>query len=169
MKLSDLKPDTRNANKGTQRGLGMVEKSLRNYGAGRSILVDADGNVIAGNKTLEAAVNAGIENIRVVETDGTELVVVKRRDVKLNSKRGRELAIADNRTGQIGLEWDIEQLATMKDEGVNIAEFWNEDEWSRLLETFEVPDFEPVGIDEQGRLDEKAKCTCPECGHEFTP
>lgn len=31
------------------------------------------------------------------------------------------------------------------------------------------PDFEPVGIDEQGRLDEKAKVTCPECGHEFSP
>lgn len=31
------------------------------------------------------------------------------------------------------------------------------------------PDFEPVGIDEQGRLDEKSKCTCPECGHVFTP
>lgn len=29
------------------------------------------------------------------------------------------------------------------------------------------PDFQPVGIDEQGRLDEKAKVTCPECGHEF--
>jgi hypothetical protein len=31
------------------------------------------------------------------------------------------------------------------------------------------PNFEPVGIDEQGRLDEKAKVCCPECGHEFTP
>jgi hypothetical protein len=31
------------------------------------------------------------------------------------------------------------------------------------------PDFQPVGIEEQGRLDEKAKVTCPECGHEFTP
>jgi len=29
------------------------------------------------------------------------------------------------------------------------------------------PDFQPVGIDEQGRLDEKAKVKCPECGHEF--
>ncbi len=29
------------------------------------------------------------------------------------------------------------------------------------------PDFQPVGIDEQGRLDEKAKTKCPECGHEF--
>lgn len=31
------------------------------------------------------------------------------------------------------------------------------------------PDFQPVGVEEQGRLDEKAKCKCPECGHEFTP
>ena len=31
------------------------------------------------------------------------------------------------------------------------------------------PDFQPVGADEQGRLDEKAKVTCPECQHEFTP
>jgi DNA-directed RNA polymerase specialized sigma54-like protein len=31
------------------------------------------------------------------------------------------------------------------------------------------PDFQPVGVEEQGRLDEKAKVTCPECGHEFVP
>jgi ParB-like chromosome segregation protein Spo0J len=30
------------------------------------------------------------------------------------------------------------------------------------------PDFEPASADEQGRLDQKAKTTCPECGHEFT-
>ncbi len=30
------------------------------------------------------------------------------------------------------------------------------------------PDFQPASIDEQGKLDEKAKVTCPECGHEFT-
>jgi hypothetical protein len=31
------------------------------------------------------------------------------------------------------------------------------------------PDFQPVGIDEQGRLDEKAKVTCPNCGEIFEP
>lgn len=30
-----------------------------------------------------------------------------------------------------------------------------------------APNFEPVGIEEQGRLDEKAKHICPECGCEF--
>jgi hypothetical protein len=31
------------------------------------------------------------------------------------------------------------------------------------------PDFEPVGLDEQSRLDQKKKVVCPECGTEFTP
>jgi hypothetical protein len=31
------------------------------------------------------------------------------------------------------------------------------------------PDFQPVGIEEQGRLDEKSKVECPQCGHMFTP
>jgi len=30
------------------------------------------------------------------------------------------------------------------------------------------PDFEPASAEDQGRLDQKAKTTCPECGHEFT-
>jgi hypothetical protein len=32
-----------------------------------------------------------------------------------------------------------------------------------------APAFEPVDIEEQRRLDERAKVTCPECGCEFTP
>ena len=31
------------------------------------------------------------------------------------------------------------------------------------------PDFGSAGLEDQGRLDEKNKVTCPECGHEFTP
>lgn len=39
----------------------------------------------------------------------------------------------------------------------------------RLLAAVEVPDFSPVGEDEQGRLDEKAQVTCPDCGRMFAP
>ena len=38
-----------------------------------------------------------------------------------------------------------------------------------LLAGIEVPEFAPVGEDEQGRLDERATVTCPDCGFEFTP
>ena len=30
------------------------------------------------------------------------------------------------------------------------------------------PVFEPVGAEEQGRLDKKKEITCPKCGHVFT-
>ena len=77
--ISDLTPDRKNANKGTQRGRALIDKSLRELGAGRSILTDASGQVIAGNKTLEQANAMGLL-VRVVETDGSELVVVQRTD-----------------------------------------------------------------------------------------
>jgi hypothetical protein len=31
------------------------------------------------------------------------------------------------------------------------------------------PNFKPVGIDTQPRLDEKKRAECPECGYEFVP
>lgn len=164
MKLSDLKPDRMNANKGNLRGLGLVEKSLREYGAGRSILTDAAGNVLAGNKTLEAAVNAGFENIRVIETDGTELVVVQRTDIKPNSKRGRELAIADNRTAEVGLEWDTDVLQELIGEGVDVSGFWFNDELAALLEPVPNIDFKEYTEDV---ADEVQYCECPSCGHKF--
>ncbi len=58
--LTDLTPDVRNANRGTARGRQLLGASLRAYGAGRSILVDRAGRVIAGNKTLAEARAHGI-------------------------------------------------------------------------------------------------------------
>ena len=58
--IKDLTPDPQNANKGTERGVEMLEQSLRSYGAGRSLLIDKNGVVIAGNKTLEAAASIGL-------------------------------------------------------------------------------------------------------------
>jgi hypothetical protein len=54
VKFADIKLDEKNANRGTKRGRDFLEISLNKYGLGRSILLDKDGKVIAGNKTLEA-------------------------------------------------------------------------------------------------------------------
>ena len=62
-KLSDLTADTRNANKGTARGAAMIRESLRSYGAGRSILLDRNGAIIAGNKTAENAGALGHKDV----------------------------------------------------------------------------------------------------------
>jgi len=127
VKISELTPDDINANKGTPRGSAMLEKSLREYGAGRSVLVDKAGRIIAGNKTIEAAGSIGLEDAVMVETDGSRVVIVKRTDLDLDSPQGRGLAIADNRVAEVGLEWDMEALEKIGEE-LDLGEFWFDDE-----------------------------------------
>jgi DNA modification methylase len=131
-KISDLTPDVKNANKGTQRGLKALDTSLRQYGAGRSILVDKKGRVIAGNKTLERAADIGLDNVIVVETDGTKLVAVKRTDLDLESEDGKARALAtyDNLSGQLDLDWDVDALKNV-DTNV-LKDLWTVDELDKM-------------------------------------
>ena len=85
MNLSDLTPDPNNANKGTERGNSALEASLQQYGAGRSILLDKNDTIIAGNKTAEMAGQLGMMNVKVVETPGDELVAGRRTDLDLET------------------------------------------------------------------------------------
>lgn len=104
--IKDLKFDDKNFNKHTEYGMSLLEKSLRENGAGRSILLDKDNNIIAGNGIVEAAGQIGLEKVKVVEATGDEIIAVKRTDISLNSKKGREMALADNATAAVDLEWD---------------------------------------------------------------
>lgn len=107
-KIKDLIPDNKNFNKGTEYGNSLIEKSLRKFGAGRSILIDKNNRIIAGNKTIENAAAIGLEDLQIVESDGTKIIAVKRTDIDLDSKAGRELALADNATAKANIDWDIE-------------------------------------------------------------
>lgn len=132
-KISDLIPDPKNANKGTARGRGMLETSLQKYGFGRSVLLDKNNVIMAGNKTIESAGGIGMENVRIIETDGTEIIAVKRTDLDANSKQGRELAIADNRVGEVGLEWDPETIEKLNLDGVSFEDFFTANEMKQVL------------------------------------
>lgn len=118
--IEQLIPDNHNFNKGTQYGEHLMDESLRKFGLGRSILLDKNNRIIAGNKTTEKAGELGFEKVVVVETDGHTLVAVKRNDVDLDSQVGRELALADNATGKANLAWDEEALQACSQEH-NIA------------------------------------------------
>jgi hypothetical protein len=129
IKISDLIPDKNNANRGTERGRGMLEKSLSKYGAGRSILIDKNNQIIAGNKTAQVAGENGFENVRIIESDGSEIIAVKRTDLDLDKdKAARELAIADNRVGEIDLDWNL----NIKTDDLNLDDFFSEEELTEL-------------------------------------
>ena len=123
--IRDIIPDSHNFNAGTEKGREMIEKSFRELGAGRSILLDKNNRIIAGNKSQQAAIATGITKVRIVDTDGDEIVAVRRRDVDLDSKLGRELAFADNATQQVSLAWDETELEAVQAdvEGFDIADF----------------------------------------------
>jgi DNA modification methylase len=124
--LSDLVLDERNANVGTARGRRMLEQSLRDLGAGRSILVDRQGRIIAGNKTVKEARKLGMKNIAIVQSRGDTLVAVQRSDLDLRKdKKAMRLAIADNRINEVDLSWSADAL---KGYGLDLLEFWNDRE-----------------------------------------
>lgn len=113
--ISELKFDDKNFNRHTSYGMSLLEKSLRENGAGRSILIDKDNNIIAGNGIVESAGQIGLENVKIVETNGDEIVAVKRTDISLDSKKGREMALADNATSAVDLSWDEEVIKEERD------------------------------------------------------
>lgn len=108
--IESLVQDDKNFNSGTEAGAKLMEKSFAEFGAGRSILLDKNNNIIAGNKSQGAAIAAGIKKVRIIETTGDELVAVKRVDVDLDSEQGRKMALADNATSAANLEWDKKNI-----------------------------------------------------------
>ena len=113
--LKDLKPDPRNARKRTDRSASLIQESLQRFGAARSIVIDEDGRILAGNGTVEGAKAAGISKVRIIETEGDEIVAVRRTGLTEEQKIG--LALADNRTSDLS-EWDglmLQQLSEKHD------------------------------------------------------
>lgn len=117
-KLSDLIPDDKNFNKGNEYGNSLIEKSFRKFGAGRSILIDKNNRIIAGNKSVENAAAIGLEDVQIIETDGKKLIAVKRTDIDLDSPEGREMALADNATAKANIVFDAELVEAELGEAV---------------------------------------------------
>jgi len=125
MSVKDYTLDPRNARRHPERNMSAMEASLRELGAGRSIVVDREGVVIGGNAVYEKARELGIA-VREVATKGDELVVVRRVDLATDDPRRKALALADN------------QIATLAE--------WDEVVLSELLTEVEEIDFETMGF-----------------------
>lgn len=131
--LTDLTSDPRNANRGTPRGQEALDRSLRQYGPARSVVIDRHGRIISGNKTVARARALGLP-LRVVKSDGTTLIGVQRDDLDLlTDPRAKELAIADNRVGELDLCWDAATLQQFQAEGLNLSPFWTDPEFAALV------------------------------------
>ena len=99
--IDDLIQDDHNFNKGTEEGARLIERSFKDYGAGRSVLIDRNNRLVGGNKAQKGFKGAGFRKVVIVDSDADTLVAVRRKDVDLDSKEGRDMALLDNLTTQI--------------------------------------------------------------------
>lgn len=143
--MEEIKFDTNNFRKHSDTNKKLINKSLRECGAGRSVLVDNEGSLIAGNGVYEQAQALGIP-VRIVESDGRELVVVKRTDLQTDDAKRKKLALADNAVSD-KVEWDFEQIKiadldfNVEDWGIKFADDKDDNNYSRKIE---APVYEPT-------------------------
>lgn len=144
--------DKRNYRKHSDKNKNLIKKSLEECGAGRSIVIDNEDNIIAGNGIFEQAQKLGLKT-KVIETDGSELVVVKRTDLQTDDAKRKQLAVMDNSTSDSS-EFDFDLLG---------EDFETEtlQDWGLELD-FQIEEEQPQEV---SFTVTKQLLKCPCCGH----
>lgn len=109
MGKKDIKYDQHNYRDHDERNLSLIKKSIQRCGAGRSILLDKNGEIIAGNATYKTLQELGIP-VKIIPTDGKTAIALQRTDLDTNSRKRKELAAFDNSTSD-GVRWNADNLA----------------------------------------------------------
>lgn len=173
--VRDYLPAEINPNKSNPRGVPAIVNSLHQFGAGRSIIVDRDGEAIGGSHTLQAAIDAGITDVIEVESDGDALIVHKRRDLDLTTDaKARGLQIADNRASELGYTADDELLAEILTQiGAEDARFveaagFEEADLKDLMARIEAQAGTPPEDFASYGEDIETEYCCPKCGYRWS-
>ena len=134
--IENLKVDAKNVREHPQKNADAISGSLKRFGPARSIVIDGNDMVRAGNGTLKEAIKAGVKKVQVVDVDGETLVAVRRKD--WSDSEATAYAITDNRTGELA-EWSFESLAdelkSLTDQEFDLGELgWDQNDLEPLLE-----------------------------------
>lgn len=143
--IDQIKPNPDNPRLIKDQDFKDLVKSLKDFPEmteAREVVVNKDMMILGGNMRYNAAKELGWTEIEVKVVDWP---IEKQREfiIKDNIQKG------EHDWDKLANDWDSALLG----------------EWG--LDTIQMPSFEPAGEDEQGRLDERVKVKCPECGHEF--
>lgn len=128
--IRQLRKDKRNARKHSDENIETIRRSLKEVGAARSIVIDEDDNILAGNGTAQAAELSGITKLKVVEADGDTVVAVRR--TGLTPQQKLRLAILDNRSAELA-EWDPDVLKGISQD-IDLSDLFEKEELGILTE-----------------------------------
>ena len=148
MQIKDIKFDERNYRIHSEKNKQLIRRSINECGLARSVVVDKENCLIGGNGVVSQLDKN--TPVRVIETDGSELVVVKRTDLSTEDEKRRKLAIMDNSTSDSS-EFDLEllnvdfEMPELQDFGIDIQ--LDEPEDATYTTTVNIPQYEVTGED----------------------
>ena len=154
--MAKIKLDSKNYRVHPEKNKMIIDKSLKELGAGRSILIDSENEIIAGNGVFEQAEKQNIK-IKIVETDGTELIAVKRTDLKTGDKKRKKLALIDNHSTDTS-NFDFDAI-NVDFEEVELEELGIEES---------IINLDNIKSNEDRQMPDKNNMVvCPNCGEEI--
>ena len=145
-KLSELHPYTNNPRKNDQ-AVDAVANSIREFGFKVPVVIDKNGEIIAGHTRLKAAKKLKMKEIPCIVADD------------LTEEQIRAFRIADNKAGELA-DWDFEALIN---ELVGITDIDMEQFGFRLSAD---EDAQALELDDVSTNQTKIH-KCPKCGFEF--
>ena len=131
LKLSSIIPDDKNNNKHTAYGMDLLEKSVNKVGIIESITISNDDKIISGNARHEVIGKNFTKEALVIETDGTQPIIIKRTDIESDTKQFYEASILANTTSKKNIDFDMEVIDSLAveydidvvDLGVDIVDY----------------------------------------------
>lgn len=109
-KIEEVKPYGNNPRK-NKEAVEIVAESIKEFGFKVPIVIDGDGEIVAGHTRLLAAKSLGMEQVPCIVADD------------LNEDQIKAFRLVDNRTAEFA-KWDIDLLAVeLKDIDMNLDAF----------------------------------------------
>ena len=163
MDISVLKPDENNARVHNPRNIQVIVDALQKVGAGRSILIDENNKILCGNGVIEAAGIAGIDGLKIIDADGSEIVAIRRKN--LTEEQKMIMSIADNRAAELST-WDVDIL---KDLDVDLSWMFSDDDLESIFKDREetkeksIKEDIPVEVGDVFTIDDNHRLMCGDC------
>ena len=155
MPIDDLVPYANNARVHDKHQIAQLRASLREFGFVTPVLIDFDGNIIAGHGRVEAARAEGMREIPCVVVSN------------LTEAQRKAYILADNRLSETGA-WD-QAMLRIELEGLRDMDFDTSITGFDMDNLTEDTGDDALTLDEPGeeRGEERQVFHCPRCGFAF--
>lgn len=148
-RLEDLRQDSANINQHAERGSALTRKSIEKFGARLAGIVDRNGVIVDGNDRQIAYGEIDLNEVEVIKANPERPVYLQYDDLDLADPNNpaRELQVALHRSAVESWTVDAEALLAHMQSGVEVGDWFRQDELDELMAQITPPNLNGAGID----------------------